>query len=165
MWTLQGVWVVVTSLPVILLLRRPREAQPNLGLMDGIGAALWGIGFLLELVADLQKLYFRSLPANKSRFLDTGLWRHSRHPNYAGEICLWAGMSLLCSVGLRTWAELAACIASPLFVHLLLTRVSGLPLLEKHAERTWGKEPAYQKYVRTTPILVPFIGRCGQFSV
>jgi len=48
-------------------------------------------------------------------------------------------------------------LVSPVFVFLLLTRVSGVPILEKHADETWGKKKEYKKYKEKTPVLFPRI--------
>ena len=48
-----------------------------------------------------------------------------------------------------------ATLVSPLFVFLLLTRVSGIPLLEKKADRKWGGQADYEDYKARTPVLVP----------
>jgi steroid 5-alpha reductase family enzyme len=48
---------------------------------------------------------------------------------------------------------------SPVFVFVLLTRVSGVPMLEHKGEKRWGNDPDYQRYCRETPVLVPILGR------
>jgi steroid 5-alpha reductase family enzyme len=86
------------------------------------------------------------------------LWSISRHPNYFGEITLWTGMSLVGLSGVAKYGpgEIIGCVLSPLMVAFLITQLSGIPLLEKSADERWGKEEAYQKYKRETPVLVPF---------
>jgi steroid 5-alpha reductase family enzyme len=108
----------------------------------------------VEAVADWQKSDFRSRPENAGRFISTGLWSISRHPNYAGEIVLWIGVFVLSLGGLSSnLVQCAAAAASPLFVTFLLTQVSGIPMLEKMAQKRWGGEAAYQEYVASTPVL------------
>ena len=96
---------------------------------------------------------FRADPANEGRFITTGLWAWSRHPNYFGEILLWAGIALIAFPVLQG-AQLATLI-SPVFVFVLLTRISGVPLLESRGKKRWGDEPAYQEYKARTPVLWP----------
>ena len=91
--------------------------------------------------------------ANEGRFITSGLWSWSQHPNYAGEILLWAGIAGIALPTLRG-AQLATLI-SPLFVFVLLTRISGIPLLRARAKKRWGNDPDYQAYVARTPTLVP----------
>lgn len=150
-WTVQGLWVTFTAMAAWIGITSTQRAP--LGVVAVVGVALWVTGFVLEVVADLQKSRFRADPANAGRFITTGLWSRSRHPNYAGEILLWLGVTLVAVPVLTGWQWVA--LASPVFVTLLLTRVSGVPLLEKKAAARWGGQPEYEEYVRTTPVLVP----------
>lgn len=150
-WTMQGLWVVLTSAAAIAILSLPPAAAP--GPLVWIGAAMWLVGFLIETVADAQKTAFRRDPANAGRFIDVGLWSWSQHPNYFGEILLWAGIAVMAVPVLEGPAWLV--LISPLFVYVLLTRVSGTPLLDKAAKERWGDDPAYAAYVRRTSKLIP----------
>ena len=118
-----------------------------------VGFVLWAAGFAVEVVADQQKSRFRADPANRGRFISTGLWSRSRHPNYFGEILLWIGVSVIALPVLQGWQWVG--LVSPVFVAALITRVSGVPLLEAKAEATWGGQPDYEAYKQTTPVLVP----------
>lgn len=150
-WTLQAVWVLITVAPALAAIttRQPRPLDP----FAAVGLAVWVIGFAIEVVADRQKRAFRRDPGNRGRFISTGLWAWSRHPNYFGEITLWTGVALLAAPALAGWQYVT--LVSPLFVYLLLTRVSGIPLLEARAEERWGSDPAYRAYRDRTPPLVP----------
>lgn len=150
-WTVQGLWVTFTAMAAWIGITS--SVRRDLDVLAFVGAAVWLVGFALEVTADLQKSRFRADPANAGRFITTGLWSRSRHPNYFGEILLWLGVALVAAGALTGWQWVA--LASPLFVTLLLTRVSGVPLLEKKAEARWGGQPDYEEYVRTTPVLVP----------
>ncbi len=150
-WTVQGLWVTFTAMAAWIGITSTQRAE--LDAFAVVGTALWVLGFALEVTADLQKSRFRADPANAGRFITTGLWSRSRHPNYFGEILLWLGVALVAVPVLTGWQWVA--LASPVFVTLLLTRVSGVPLLEKKAEARWGGQPDYEDYVRTTPVLVP----------
>jgi steroid 5-alpha reductase family enzyme len=124
-----------------------------LGGSAALGTAVWLAGFAIEVVADRQKSRFRADPGNRDRFITTGLWAWSRHPNYFGEITSWVGIALIAWPALAGW-QLATLI-SPVFVFVLLTRVSGIPLLESRAREKWGHDPDYRAYRARTPVLLP----------
>ena len=150
-WTLQGLWVLLT---LACGLAAITTAQPvPLGAWAVAGSLLWLLGFAIEVTADAQKNRFRQDVANEGRFIQDGLWAWSRHPNYFGEITLWFGVALIAFPVLRGWQY--ATLISPVFVYLLLTRVSGIPLLAARGKKRWGHEPAYQAYLERTPVLVP----------
>lgn len=150
-WTLQGLWVFLTL--SCGLAAMTSETRTELGFMAGLGAMLWITGFAIEVAADRQKRTFRGDPANAGRFITTGLWAWSRHPNYFGEILLWVGIAVIALPAISGW-QLATLI-SPIFVFVLLTRISGVPLLESRGKKRWGHEPEYQAYKARTPVLVP----------
>ena len=155
-WTLQGLWVVMTAACGLAAITASSDAP--FGAAGWLGLAVWVTGFSVEVLADNQKRRFRARHGSE-RFIDSGLWRLSRHPNYFGEILLWAGVALMALPALSGWALLT--LVSPVFVFVLLTRVSGIPMLEKKGSKRWGDDPAYQRYCRQTPLLVPFLGRTG----
>jgi len=150
-WTLQGLWVFLTSIAGVTAITSIEKKEPDIFLY--IGSLFWVFGFLFESVADYQKRRFRS--DNPKQFIHTGLWSLSRHPNYFGEIVLWCGIALIAFPTL-TGTQIVSLI-SPIFVFLLLTRVSGVHILEKHADETWGKKKDYKKYKEKTPVLFPKI--------
>jgi len=149
-WTLQGLWVVITAGCALAAITSGRMAE--MGLPGLLGLTLWVLGFTIEVVADSQKRRFRRTQGAE-RFIDSGLWARSRHPNYFGEIILWLGIALMSLPALQGWQW--ATLISPVFVFVLLTRVSGIPLLERKAERRWGQDPQWQAYKARTPALVP----------
>ena len=154
-WTLQAVWIFVCSLPVLLVQQIP-DAPVARHHADVVGRALFALGWALEVVSDAQKRAFRADPANRGRFIAHGLWSVSRHPNYLGEITLWWGIFVAALPALRRRAAfVCAGVASPLFITWLLTRVSGVPLLEAAAKKKWGDDLAYQAYVAQTAVLLP----------
>lgn len=150
-WTLQAVWVIFTASAALIIITAAE--QPPIDAFFWIGVALWAVGFAIEVIADEQKRRFRADPANHGRFITSGLWAWSQHPNYFGEITLWTGVLVIALPLLSGWGWLA--VVSPLFVALLLTKVSGINLLDVIAAQRWGDDPAWQAYVRRTPKLVP----------
>jgi steroid 5-alpha reductase family enzyme len=150
-WTLQGLWVLLT-LSCALAAMTAMHPRP-LGLFAVLGTVVWAGGFAIEAVADRQKRCFRSDSANRDLFIQSGLWAWSRHPNYFGEIILWIGVAIIALPVLAGWQHVT--LISPVFVYVLLTRVSGIPLLETRATEKWGDEPEYRVYRERTPILFP----------
>jgi len=150
-WTIQGLWVSFTMSAALIVITT--TYQKELGLFAALGFAIWVLGFGLEVIADSQKRRFSSNPGNKGKFIQTGLWSKSRHPNYFGEIILWVGIAIIALPVLHGWQWIA--LISPIFVTLLLTRVSGIPLLEKKADKKWGGQQDYEEYKKKTPILIP----------
>ena len=150
-WTFQGMWVSLCS------------ACALAGIAKGIiinyyfycGVAIFLIGFITEIVADTQKTKFRSNPKNKDKFINSGLWKFSRHPNYVGEILLWLGISII-SLSSLEGLELATLI-SPFFTYLLLVYVSGIRILEYNGDKKWGHLESYKIYKRNTPRLIGFL--------
>ena len=149
-WTLGGLWVLVTLAAGLAAMTS--SIDKPLGTIAYIGIGLWLFGFIVESVADYQKTQFRKLSENTGRFINIGLWRWSRHPNYFGEIVLWLGVSLVALPVLDGW-QLATMI-SPIFVYLLLTKVSGINLLERQGQQRWGNDPEYLLYIQSTPRLI-----------
>ena len=150
-WTLQGMWVFLTSVAAITAISTRKIVAPDLLLF--IGAFLWLFGFIFETISDFQKRKFKS--KNKDGFITSGLWSVSRHPNYFGEIVLWVGVAIIAYPTLYGWQYVS--LISPLFVYFLLTRVSGVTLLEEHAEKKWCKDKKYISYKENTPELFPRI--------
>ena len=150
-WTLQGMWVSLCS------------ACALAGIAKGIiindyfycGLAIFLIGFIVEIVADTQKTKFRSNPKNKDKFINSGLWKFSRHPNYMGEILLWLGISII-SLSSLEGLELATLI-SPFFTYLLLVYISGIRILEYNGDKKWGHLESYKIYKKNTPRLIGFL--------
>jgi steroid 5-alpha reductase family enzyme len=150
-WTIQGLWVTFTmAAALIAITTTPRKELDAFAL---IGLAIWMIGFAIEVIADSQKSKFNADPNHAGKFINSGLWSRSRHPNYFGEITLWIGVLIIAFPVLQGWQWVA--LISPIFVTLLLTRVSGVPLLEKKADKKWGGQAEYEEYKKKTPVLIP----------
>ena len=151
-WTIQGLWVLLTAAAALAIITT--SVRRDLGWLAYTGIVVWLGGFAVEVVADRQKSLFKRDPGNEGRFIATGLWAWSRHPNYFGEITLWTGMALLAIPVLSGWQWVV--LVSPLFVTLLLTRISGIPMLEAKADERWSDEPEYRQYKASTPVLIPW---------
>ena len=151
-WTLQGLWVFLTMI-VVIVINSQADSAPPLGIWDAVGLFVWVLGFGIETIADQQKTVFNTEPTNRGKWIESGLWSYSRHPNYLGEILLWTGIAFF-GISCFTGLERVAWI-SPIFIYILLTKVSGTPILDKRALEKWGDDPLYQKYRENTPALIP----------
>jgi|TARA_B110000438_G_scaffold166796_1_gene159539 steroid 5-alpha reductase family enzyme len=157
-WTLGGAWVFITTAAGLAAITS--MTQRPLGIWIILGILLWTTGFSIEVIADRQKTRFRKDPENSENFITTGLWNYSRHPNYFGEIILWLGIAVIAFPTLVGWQFLT--LISPFFVTFLLIKISGVRLLEEGGQKRWGDDPAYQKYLATTSVLVPLPKRSDQ---
>ncbi len=151
-WNLQGLWVLFTLFGALTILTS--NNNQNFGILDIIGVLIWVIGFLIEVVSDRQKSEFKSHESNAGKFIHTGLWKYSRHPNYFGEILLWTGIAI---IGISVYSGFGWLgLISPFFVFVMLNYISGVRLLEKQAEERWGENDLYQLYKSKTPVLFPY---------
>jgi steroid 5-alpha reductase family enzyme len=157
-WTIQGLWITFTAAAALVGITT--ITRKGLDAFAIIGFLVWAFGFALEVIADSQKSRFNANSNNKGQFIQTGLWSRSRHPNYFGEIVLWFGIAIIAIPVLQGWQWVA--MISPLFVTLLLTRVSGVPLLEKKADKKWGGQKNYETYKKNTPVLIPRLTKAGK---
>ena len=147
-WSLQGMWVSICS------------ACALTGMANGIvlnslfcsGAFIFVLGFIVEIIADNQKTKFRKDPANKDKFINSGLWSYSRHPNYLGEIILWLVISIISLSSLTGWQLIT--LISPIFTYVLLVYISGIRILEARGRKKWGHLDSYQEYIKSTPTLL-----------
>ncbi len=149
-WVLQAVAVWAIMLPAVVFLSL--DAKPPFTWVSAIGIALWATGLIIETVSDQQKYTFKNNPDNRGRFISTGLWKFSRHPNYFGEFLLWWGVFLIIAPALS--GVLYITIVGPVSLTLLLLFVSGVPLLEKSADSKYGDSEEYREYKRRTSLFV-----------
>ena len=148
-WTLQGLWVSLCSMCALTAISSDGGVVVNAMFYFGLG--LFVLGFSTEIVADNQKSKFRSFSENRDKFITTGLWAKSRHPNYFGEIVLWTGIATMSFSSLEGWQYLT--LISPIFTYILLVYVSGVRMLEARADKKWGDNDDYIKYKSETPVL------------
>ncbi|MEO1411306.1 MAG: DUF1295 domain-containing protein [Bacteroidota bacterium] len=146
---LQGCCMWIIALPLLPV--ENNASNTYLFFLPYVGLVLWLIGFLWESIADWQLLSFKQRPNNREKILTSGLWAYSRHPNYFGEVTLWWGIFLL-SLPHSTWW---IAILGPLLITFLISRVSGVPMLEAK----YRDNPRYQEYVANTNALIPKISR------
>ncbi len=145
---LQGLSVFVIILPGLLVWRE--HTDTNLTII--LGLTIWLIGLVTETVADFQKYNFKLRGAKM--WIDEGVWKASRHPNYLGEILVWLGFYIVSFTAL-SGIDRAIALLSPVYIAFVLLRVSGVPILEKSADQKWGQNKSYLVYKRNVPVLVP----------
>ena len=150
-WTLQAIWVSITASCALVAVTSTNKIPLDSWAVFGI--TLWSIGFLIEVVADQQKRAFRAEVKNAGKFICSGLWSWSRHPNYLGEMMLWLGIAIIAFPVLSGWQ--LATLGSPVFVCYLLIKVSGVEMLERQNDSTWGSDPDYLAYKNRTSTLLP----------
>ena len=149
-WTLQGLWVSLCSMCALTAISSDSGIVANALFYLGLGLFIFGFG--TEVIADRQKSAFRSIPENRDRFITTGLWAKSRHPNFFGEIVLWTGIAVMSFSSLTGLQYLT--LISPVFTYLLLVYVSGVRMLEAQADKKWGDNEEYIRYKTDTPVLI-----------
>jgi len=156
-WLGQGLTIWIVLLPATMALSRTGrwfEAWAAVA-----GGLVWAAGLVIETVADLQKYRFRNREENRGRWIQTGLWRRARHPNYFGEMLCWWGLFVLVTPALEGWMWLGA--AGPVFITVLLRYGTGIPTVQKQHREKYGHLPEYQDYLRRTRLLVPLPKRVG----
>ena len=148
-WTLQGMWVSMCLLCVLTALSSYSGVVMNS--IFFIGLLVFILGLSIEIIADYQKTVFRRKIENKDKFITTGLWSLSRHPNYFGEILLWTGIAIMSISSLQGLQYIT--LISPIFVYVLLVYISGVRMLEAQAEKKWGHLDSFKEYIKNTPRL------------
>ena len=150
-----AIWITCAALyltQVLPVLYRFSNGASN-SVMSYVGVGVMAVGLILETVADLQKNAAKR--KNPHRFVDTGLYRIVRCPNYLGEMIFWTGVFLsgigaLTGVGQWIFASLG-------YVGIIFVMFSGARRLEIRQNKNYGNDPEYQSYVKSVPILLPFI--------
>ena len=150
-WNIQGMWVFLSLAAALAAMTSSEKVETDIFLV--IGTLIWILGFSIEVVSDNQKSKFRSNPENKDKFITTGIWSWSRHPNYFGEILLWIGITVIALPVLQGWQFVT--LISPIFIIILLTQISGVRLLELRGKKKWGDDEEYKNYIKKTSALIP----------
>ena len=150
-WLLQGVSVFVVLISALLFMQ---VKNPQISAFAIVGIIIFGVGLYIEATADLQKWHFSQDVKNKGKWIESGIWSKSRHPNYLGEMMVWGGLYVFAFTSLSSTERLVA-LLSPVYIIVLLLFVSGIPLLEKSADKKWGSQKTYQDYKKRVPKLLP----------
>jgi len=145
---LQGIIMFIVVYPIVVIACAPLRP---IGLIEATGSIIWLIGFYFEAVADWQLYRFKKDPDNKGKIITSGLWQYSRHPNYFGEVVMWWGIFLLALPVHLGWTA----VISPLLITYLITKVSGVPLLE----RKYTGNVQFERYKQRTNIFIPWFPR------
>ena len=149
-----AIWVTCALLYVTqvsgVFYRLINKAEDNIAVYIGAGIML--LGLVLESVADIQKN--KAKKVNPKRFVDTGLYRLVRCPNYLGEMIFWTGVVISAIGAVTGWQWTLIAIG---YIGIIFVMFSGARRLEIRQNKNYGKDPEYQKYVKSVPIMVPFI--------
>ena len=151
-WMTQGLWVFICLFPILIVFSSPANDEIKYLTLGGL---IYLIGLLIEIIADYQKTIHNKINTRERKFISSGLWSRSRHPNYFGEFLIWAGITIICFPVLSGFKYLA--LITPIFIFFLLNYISGVNLLEERAKEKWGNNPDYQKYLKITPKFFPKI--------
>jgi len=142
-YVLQTLLMMIIAIPIVLV----SISTTSMSIWMLPGVLLWLIGFYWQVIGDYQLKQFKAKPENKGRFIHTGLWAKSRHPNYFGEICMWWGIWLVILPMPYAWTG----VVSPLLITYLLLKVSGVPMLE----RKYIGNAEFEDYQKRTPAVFP----------
>ncbi len=139
--------------PATFYLYNMKDGAPVNELWAWIGAALATAGVLIEMIADAQKSAAKKV--NPRRYVDTGLYRIVRCPNYFGEVLMWTGSFVICIGACCTvWQWVIAALG---YMGIVYVMFSGARRLELRQNETYGKDPEFQAYIKKTPIILPFV--------
>ena len=145
----QLIFMLIVSLPISIAIFNP-SLDTNIFWLDYLAIGIWLFGFGFETVSDIQLTRFverKKEGKTKTRFLTSGLWKYSRHPNYFGEVIQWWAIFL---IAVSTPFGIFA-VFGPMFITYLITQVSGIPMLEKKYE----KDKEFEEYKKRTPRFIP----------
>ena len=152
-WLFCAILYVLQVSPVFFRLQNMATGVGVSNLWAWIGAAVILCGILFEALSDAQKSAAKKL--NAKRFVDTGLYRIVRCPNYLGELVIWTGVLLSgIGAGMCWWQWLLAALG---YLGIVYVMFSGARRLELRQNEIYGADPEYQAYIRKTPILLPLV--------
>ena len=139
--------------PVTFYLRNFAEGADVSHLWAWVGAVVAAIGVIIEMVADAQKSAAKKIDAH--RFVDTGLYRIVRCPNYFGEVLMWTGSFIVCFGACCTlWQWVVAALG---YIGIVYVMFSGARRLEMRQTEVYGNDPEFQAYIKRTPIILPLV--------
>tara|TARA_B100001769_G_scaffold272976_1_gene268306 strand:+ start:186 stop:1040 length:855 start_codon:yes stop_codon:yes gene_type:complete len=151
-WMTQGLWVFICLFPTLIVFSSPTNSEIIYLILGGL---IYLVGLLIEIIADYQKTVHNKLNNQERKFISSGLWSRSRHPNYFGEFLIWTGITIICFPVFSVFKYLS--LITPIFIYFLLNYISGVNLLEERAKKKWGNNPEYVEYLKTTPKFFPKI--------
>ena len=145
----QTVVIILIGLPSTMGLMAAMDNNVPINLLTIIGVVVFGIGYYFEVVADGQLQAFKAdKPHNAGRYLQTGVWTYSRHPNYFGNTTVWWGIWIVAvSTNFSIWWT----IAGPIMNTIMLTGILGRAFQDKFM----GSRPEYQKLMARTSSFLP----------
>ena len=151
-WMTQGLWVFMCLFPTLIVFSSPTNSEIIYLFLGGL---IYLVGLIIEIIADYQKTVHNKLNNQERKFISSGLWSRSRHPNYFGEFLIWTGITIICFPVFSVFKYLS--LITPIFIYFLLNYISGVNLLEERAKEKWGNNPEYVEYLKTTPKFFPKI--------
>jgi steroid 5-alpha reductase family enzyme len=157
-WSSQAIWVIMIQLPILLINERDDSAEYKIKdyITISVFMVLWVIGFICETAADNEKFVFKCRAENRGKYINSGIWRYSRHPNYFGEILMWLCISLLVISKDLKDGPMYSALVSPGFTMFLLLGVSGIPMVDASGWKRWGHLEEYKAYMKNTSVLIPW---------
>lgn len=150
-WFFQALAVWIISLPVTYLFSLKNSFSLNILMILGI--LVWTFGIVIETIADIQKFKFKNNKKNEGKWIESGIWKYSRHPNYFGEMLCWWGIFIF-SIPLQSGTSWLT-VLGPIFISYILLFVSGIPTLEKKYSEIYKNNSEYQDYKKRTNLLIP----------
>ena len=151
-WMTQGLWVFMCLFPTLIVFSSPNNDEI---LYLTFGGLIYSVGLVIEIIADYQKTKHNKINNKDRKFISSGLWSRSRHPNYFGEFLIWTGTTIICLPVFSGFKYVG--LITPIFIFFLLNYIRGVNLLEERAKEKWGNNPEYIKYLKTTPRFFPKI--------
>jgi steroid 5-alpha reductase family enzyme len=153
--------ITVLALPGFLI---ATNISNSISSMEIIGICIWAAAYILESVADGQKMLFIS--KHKSGVCNIGLWKYSRHPNYFSEWLVWTGLvvaaipswlALQDSEGLPLWICLGmGMVCASVMMYITLVHLTGATPAEYYSVR---KRKEYKVYQEKTNMFFPWFPR------
>ncbi|MEL7221574.1 MAG: DUF1295 domain-containing protein [Bacteroidota bacterium] len=148
-WIMQGLTCAIVSFAFVQVLQATNKEVDSLFIL---GIVLAALGWLIETIADAQKFKFKQ--ANPKEFMNQGLWRKLRHPNYTGELMFWWGLFI---ASLPYVDNVFIALLSPIWISLIIIKFSGIRILQNKWQETYGDRPDYQAYVAQSWRLIPYV--------
>lgn len=150
------------AFPAFIIASNPME---EISIFEIIGIVIWLTSFIMESVADAQKLKFlRAMKKSGARntVCNIGLWQYSRHPNYFAEWMVWNALVI---ASIPSWLQLYPNMSVIIFVLLgvgllMISRIMYVTLVTYTGAvpaeyYSVQKRPAYKDYQQTTNMFFP----------